>query len=177
MESSPWKDMYKKQLPSVVIEEGVTSVSYEAFNGCDSLMRVTIASSVIDICGGAFANCSLLSEVNIAANSQMNSIGDSAFFGCVARREPFLVCFISRWAATCYAESRIESCMFAKKLSFHGIKKELFCLQSLLRVIYPFVRKVFGILKTFFQKGFKQVRTASATFNPTIFFLSMSKLH
>ena len=28
-----------------------------------------------------------------------------------------------------------------------------------------FSLKVFGILKTFFQKGFKQVRTASATFN------------
>ena len=51
-----------------------------------------------------------------------------------------------------------------EKLSTAKTTEGARCSYTLGRTLIPFSLKVFGILKTFFQKSFKQVRTASATF-------------
>lgn len=67
---------------SIIIEEGssektytVTSIGEIAFQGCESLTKVTIPASVKTIEDGAFAECENLAEVTFADDSQLETIG------------------------------------------------------------------------------------------------------
>ena len=50
---APWYGL-RASVRSVVLEEGVTSIGYYAFNGCSNLMEATIPAGVRAIGGGAF---------------------------------------------------------------------------------------------------------------------------
>ena len=56
----PWKD-FKSVITTVVIEDGVTIIGYDAFNGC-----------------------TLLSTVTFTGTPQLTAIYDAAFYGCTA---------------------------------------------------------------------------------------------
>ena len=64
----------------VVIEDGVTSIGYNAFYGCSTLTGITIPDSVTSIGGTAFQYCSSLSSITIP--NSVTSIGSYAFSGC-----------------------------------------------------------------------------------------------
>ena len=57
---------YKDQVKSVVIEEGVTSISYMAFSGWNSLTSVEIPGSVTEVGYSTFNKCSSLQNVKMA---------------------------------------------------------------------------------------------------------------
>ena len=65
-------------LKSVTIPESVTTIGEEAFSDCTGLTSITIPESVTTI-GGAFSNCSGLTEVYFNADSCIK-IGSSAIF-------------------------------------------------------------------------------------------------
>ncbi|MCI9505144.1 MAG: leucine-rich repeat protein [Oscillospiraceae bacterium] len=98
----PW-DQYIKEIQSVVIENGitsigdyafwqgtnltsvsipdsVTSIGNAAFSACSSLTSVPIPNSVTSIGNAAFADCASLTSVNIP--DSVTSIGVAAFSGC-----------------------------------------------------------------------------------------------
>ena len=64
----------------VSIPEGVTSIGYGAFQGCNGLTSVTIGNSVTSIGESAFEGCSGLASVTIG--NCVTSIGRDAFWGC-----------------------------------------------------------------------------------------------
>ena len=75
---SPW---YYCRLPlTIVIEDGVTSISKNAFHGCYNLADITIPNSVTSIGESAFEGCIGLTEINIPDN--VTSIGEEAFYEC-----------------------------------------------------------------------------------------------
>ncbi|MCR5360543.1 MAG: leucine-rich repeat protein [Bacteroidales bacterium] len=69
-----------KDLTSVVIGDGVTSIGNNAFSGCMGLTSFEIPSSVTSIGTRAFEGCTGLTSIEIP--SGVTSIGDQAFSGC-----------------------------------------------------------------------------------------------
>ena len=90
-----YSDKYT-EIKGLVIPSGVTSIGYDAFDGCTGLTSVTIPSSVTSIGQKAFYNCSGLTSVTIPLS--VTSIGDHAFSGnnnlttvISLREEPFSI--------------------------------------------------------------------------------------
>ena len=75
----PWY-ANKDKIESVVIEDGVTSIGANAFDGCSGLTSITIPSSVTSIGEHVFDGCSGLTSITIP--SSVTSIGAYAFSGC-----------------------------------------------------------------------------------------------
>lgn len=77
--TQPWKHI-RYQIKKVIISDGVTNISNNAFLSCISLSSVTIPSSVTSIGSYAFEGCSSLTSIDIP--SGVTSIGESSFQAC-----------------------------------------------------------------------------------------------
>jgi restriction system protein len=55
-------------------------IERKAFNGCSSLVSITIPNNLLEIEEATFYNCSSLTSITIP--DSVASIGDSAFYGC-----------------------------------------------------------------------------------------------
>ena len=73
-------DQYIKDVKSIKIESGVTSIGYNVFKLYTAVENIIISNTVTEIGGGAFAGCTSLKSVHIPANVQ--KIGNSIFFYC-----------------------------------------------------------------------------------------------
>ena len=71
---------YCSSLTSITIPNSVTNIGWYAFSYCSSLASVTIPNSVTSIGNSAFRNCSSLTSITIP--NSVTSIEYSAFFGC-----------------------------------------------------------------------------------------------
>jgi hypothetical protein len=78
--SPPWFN-YRSAIKTVVIQDGVTSISEQAFGYVTGLTNVTIGNSVTTISYGAFDNCTGLTGTLTIPNSVI-TIGELAFGGC-----------------------------------------------------------------------------------------------
>ena len=78
---APWYG-WRKQITSVAVENGVTSVGDYAFYDCMNMGRVTLASSVVSVGKYAFAKCASLKSA--ALPSRLTAIGEYAFSECVS---------------------------------------------------------------------------------------------
>ena len=67
-------------IKTIVIEDGITSISDGAFSGCTSLESITIPDSVTSIGDNAFTHCTLLKSITIP--DSVTSIGKWAFESC-----------------------------------------------------------------------------------------------
>ena len=73
--------IYKGEMPkdtSIVIKDGIVSISSNAFDGCSNLVSIQIPSSVMTIGSYAFRNCSKLADISVPAS--VTSIGIHAFY-------------------------------------------------------------------------------------------------
>lgn len=103
MEQYPWSEYrrkYRDDITDVVIEEGVTSISYEAFYNCENLTSVSLPSTLKQIEDKAFYYCINLKNINFPAN--LVSIGWESFY-----------------------ESGLEKAIMGDKIT--SIGKEAFC--------------------------------------------------
>ena len=71
-----WSD----DITSIIIEDGVTSIKWNAFSGCTKLTSVVIPDSVTEIGDFAFEGCTGLKSIIIP--SSVTEIGEGAFYGC-----------------------------------------------------------------------------------------------
>ena len=73
---SLWRD----EIKSVVLNNGVTSIGEYAFEDCRSLTNITIPNSVTSIGSFAFYDCRNLTSITIP--NSVTSIGEYAFYDC-----------------------------------------------------------------------------------------------
>ena len=111
---SPWY-ANKDKIESVVIEDGVTSIGANAFDGCSGLTSITIPSSVTSIGEHAFYGCSGLTSITIP--NSVTSIGTSAFSGCSGLTRVIYLGIEERWN-NLTIESDNDYCLKAAKI-FH----------------------------------------------------------
>ncbi len=71
---------FNNTLTSVTFEEGITSIGYRSFLGCDNLTSITLPDSLVTMDYRAFAFCSKLTEVNFG--SGLTTLNGSAFQDC-----------------------------------------------------------------------------------------------
>ena len=76
---APW---HYRDIKSIIIESGVTSVGDWVFDGCYEIMEITIPEGVTSIGNGAFNNCNSLTSVTIP--NSVTGIGYRAFEYCVS---------------------------------------------------------------------------------------------
>ena len=75
-----WGAPWERNIKSVIIEKGVTSIGSFAFYSCTSLTNLTISGSVTSIGDYAFSECTSLASVTIP--DSVTSIGDDVFYDC-----------------------------------------------------------------------------------------------
>ena len=68
-------------LTTVIVGDDVTSIGYQAFNGCSGLKTVTIGKSVTTIDSYAFHGCSSLQSISLSDG--ITTIGGYAFKDCI----------------------------------------------------------------------------------------------
>ena len=71
-----------KNLRTVIIPEGVITITQSAFSGCTALNNITLPSTIRTIGSSAFNGCTSL--VNITIPSSIRSIEDRVFSGCTS---------------------------------------------------------------------------------------------
>lgn len=75
----PWFD-YRDQIHTVIISEGITSVSAGAFSKLYNLTSVSMPATVTSLGSDAFSDC--FSLTTLPLNNNILSIGSKAFSGC-----------------------------------------------------------------------------------------------
>ena len=75
---APWWDR-RDSITGLVLENGMTSIGYGAFYGCQ-FQEVSLPYSVMSIYGRAFEGCSQLQSVSMP--DHISTIGSNAFYGC-----------------------------------------------------------------------------------------------
>ena len=76
---APWSGL---DFTSVVIEDGITSISSRAFRGASGMQEISIAYSVTKIDAFAFQSCSALTEITLP--DSITTVGANAFVGCTS---------------------------------------------------------------------------------------------
>ena len=76
---------YRSQIKCIVIQNGITAISANAFRFCYNLSKLTIPESVKTIGDYAFSDCNQLSDVTIPGS--VTFIGEEAFSDCSRLKE------------------------------------------------------------------------------------------
>ena len=76
---TPWRSL-RNEINTLIVENGVTSISQQAFFQQFALSRVILGDSVATIGSNAFAHCGVLAEINLPEG--LTSIGTYAFYLC-----------------------------------------------------------------------------------------------
>ena len=77
----PWFSL-RGNIKTVIIEQGITNIGNQAFEGCANLTSVIISYGVTNIGTSAFADCVRLTEIDIP--NSVTTIGSFAFARCTS---------------------------------------------------------------------------------------------
>ena len=106
---APWIQ-YEEYIKHIVINDGCTNISKNAFMLCSKVESVLIPNTVTNIDSYAFNCCSRLKDINITDG--ITSIGEYAFYGCIG-----LTSLTISDSVTSIGESAFYGCIGLKELT------------------------------------------------------------
>ena len=122
---APWV-IYRNDIRSLSIEEGVSSIGECAFFGCEQLRgKVEIPSSVISVGGSAFNNCFNVEEVVFKGND--TTIGMGAFLHCYELKKVVLPQNLKTIESGVFSQSGLETINLPRSLESIGMGAFAFC--------------------------------------------------
>ncbi|MDE7094533.1 MAG: leucine-rich repeat domain-containing protein [Oscillospiraceae bacterium] len=94
-------------IKKIIIEDGVTTIGDNAFQGCTALESIVIPDGVITIGNGAFFDCESLVSVKIS--NCVTTIGDDAFLCCKSLMSVTIPDSVTTIGAYAFFECMLES--------------------------------------------------------------------
>jgi len=107
-----------RNIRSVDIPQGVTSIGNHAFEECFALEEVTIPQSVTSIGLIAFGGCCKLTTLSLGEN--VETIGDSAFYHCINLGKDDLTSVTIPQSVTSIGKDAFRFCNNMKSLTING---------------------------------------------------------
>ena len=96
---------------------------WDAIGFIDDILKIVIESGVTHIGKYAFAECLSLEEVVFKENSQLTTIGDSAFYGCSSLPEIIIPASVTRIGSHAFGNTiNLETVTFAKNSQLTSIE-------------------------------------------------------
>ena len=96
-----WK-LYKNEIHTVLVGEGVTSIGASAFDSCNYLTGITLPEGLTRIGSSAFQYCIILEDLTFP--SSLTSIAGNAFYFCWGLKEVVIPCGVTRINANTFRE-------------------------------------------------------------------------
>ena len=94
-EVAPWTyDVFRGDPTTVIIEEGITSITPMAFSGYLNITDVSLPSSLRVIGERAFSSCNSLQEIVIPDG--VEEIGDKAFFNSYSLKKIYIPASVTK---------------------------------------------------------------------------------
>jgi hypothetical protein len=103
---------------NIEIPEGVTEISYNAFEECSSLKNITIPDSLITIGNCAFEGCRSLESVTFGENSSLTTIGNSVFVNCFSLESITIPDSVISIGTCAFEGCTFEGCSSLKSVTF-----------------------------------------------------------
>lgn len=82
---APWSPL-ARQIKSLTIAEGATSIGYYAFSECSAMEAAALPDTLTEIDSKAFYNCKALAEIDLS-KAEITYIGSNAFYNCMTLAE------------------------------------------------------------------------------------------
>ncbi len=101
-----------------IVLTNVPSVQEYAFNGCPSIVSVTLGSGVESVGSYAFLKCTNLQSVEFS--NDVTSIGSSAFRDCSKLERVNFLGNANEWATIAFSDSYANPLTYAMRLYFNG---------------------------------------------------------
>ena len=123
----------------VTITAGVTTIPFDAFKDCTTLVSITIPDIVTTISYDAFLGCSNL--VSVKLGNGLQTIGDNAFAGCTSLISIILPSSITSLGHTIFTSSSLKSITMSHILartisSYHHLKNTVIIGDETLNATY-----------------------------------------
>ena len=112
---SPW--YYNTSIRNIVVSDGVTSISQNAFSGCSEVVDYSLPNSLRYIQSNAFSGCSGLSNITIPYG--VVNIGDSAFKGCTNAKSIVLPATVAMVGSNAFA-----NCSSLTDIYYYGAEEQ-----------------------------------------------------
>lgn len=117
VDGAPWSE-YADTIVKATVNDGVTNISDNAFNGCESLEKFEISDSVAYIGSCSFADCTGLKNIVIPAS--VVSINDDAFSGCTSIFSVRYLGSVDEWCAIQFGTAASNPASFAEEFYIKG---------------------------------------------------------
>ena len=119
-DDAPWRN-YKAYFNAVVINEGCTNISQNAFYECDNIVSVDLPDTVETIGDSAFYGCTSIKQITIPQN--VSELGFAVFYNCLSLED---VDFLNNQTITIIPQNAFAYCSNISKIDIPKSVTEIY---------------------------------------------------